>query len=303
MKIIDSFDFSMKKTAVTLGNFDGFHMGHRRLIKEVTASGYRSVIFTFSPHPVSFFGGKGSFRTIFTDSEKISIAEGLEADVLVRCPFTRELADLSPYEFFDLLIEKTDCRLLVTGDNYTFGKNKAGTPELLASLGEKKGIDVRIIPSVEYNGERVSSSAIREYISKGDIKKANLLLQTEYFISGNVVRGRHIGTDMGFPTANISVSEQKLLPCDGVYAASAKIDGKTYPAVTNIGRNPTFHNLQRTVETHVLNCRQNLYGKDITVAFTERIRDEQRFDSKNELVLQIRRDIERAYDIFSHKTV
>lgn len=297
MTVIENENFILNNTAVTLGNFDGFHMGHRALVSEVVASGLTSVIFTFSPHPLSLFHPEKSFKTIYTEAEKRAVAETLSADFFVSYPFTRDFAALSPEAFIDLLCKKTGCRLLVTGENYSFGKNKAGNAQTLKKLGVKYGIEVRIVPRVTQDGKPVSSTRIREYIASGDIEKANALLSSEFFIKGTVVGGKHIGSVMGFPTANLSVDEGKLLPSDGVYATIAEAGGRSNMSVTNIGKNPTFHAKNRTIETHILDWDKNLYNSHITVRFISKIRDEQKFSSKNELVSQIEKDIERAREL------
>ncbi|MCD8157544.1 MAG: bifunctional riboflavin kinase/FMN adenylyltransferase, partial [Clostridiales bacterium] len=251
LKIFTTADISIKnRTAVTLGNFDGFHMGHRKLVEEITASPFESVIFTFFPHPVSFFNPKAGFKTILTEDEKRKTAESLGADYYVSCPFTREFSSRTPEEFIAFLYERTNCALLSIGENYSFGKNRAGTPEVLKELGKAYSIEVIIVPKVKYKGIDVSSTLIREYLQRGDVKAANILLKNKYFISGTVERGKNRGTKMGFPTANLSIPHSKLLPGDGVYKTSARWNGKTCSSLTNIGKNPTFNNRERTVETY-----------------------------------------------------
>ncbi len=295
MKIFTTENISIKeKTAVTLGNFDGFHMGHRRLVEEITSSPYKSVVFTFSPHPVSFFKPDSGFKTIQTEKEKQRTAETLGADYYVSYPFTREFSALSPEEFISLLQEKTNCVLLSIGENYSFGKGRAGNPAVLKEIGKARGIDVVVVPKVKYDGTAVSSTRIRECLKRGDVKTAGILLKTGYFISGKVERGKNRGTKMGFPTANLGIPHSKLLPSDGVYKTTALCEGKIYQALTNIGKNPTFNNSERTVETYILNYDGILYDKEIKISFKEKIRDERQFPNKEALIDQIKRDIETA---------
>lgn len=295
MKIFTTENISIKnKTAVTLGNFDGFHMGHRKLVEEITSSPYESVIFTFRPHPVSFFNPEKGFKTILTEEEKRKTAESLGADCYISYPFTRDFSSLTPREFIALLREKTNCVLLSIGENYSFGKNRTGTPAILKEIGRNFGIEVVIVPKVKYEGIAVSSTRIREALQKGDIKKANILLNNSYFISGTVERGKNRGTKMGFPTANLSFPPSKLLPSDGVYKTTALWEGKVCPAITNIGKNPTFNNKERTVETYILDYKGNLYDKNIQISFEDKIRDEIQFPNKEALIVRIQRDIEAA---------
>ncbi len=291
MKIYNSTNIKLhNKTAVALGNFDGFHTGHIKLINAVKASGYETVVFTLFPHPAAFFKGTG-FKALFDEGEKAELAEALGVDNYIRYPFTKEFSRLCPLEFVRLLKEKTNCAFLAVGENYTFGKNKSGTAKMLEELGQGMGIYVKIVDEVCFEGKAVSSTRIRELLKTGDIKKANLLLGRDYFIGGTVEEGRQRGRKMGFPTANINIGEEKLLPLDGVYATQTVFDGIKLPSVTNVGKNPTFNNSVRTVETFLPDFKGNLYGKRIKVAFKERIRGEIRFFSKEELAEQIKRDI------------
>ncbi len=288
-----SFNFD-EPTAVTLGNFDGFHQGHRTLINEIKTSPYKTVIFTFSPHPVSFFSKDNSFKTLYTEDEKRQIAETLGVDFYIPYPFTKDFAALSPQEFIRLLKAKTNCRLLVIGADYSFGKNKSGSAKDLKSLGENMGIEVKILPKIQYIGEDISSTKIRSCLKDGDVKTAAVLLSSPYFIASRVEKGFHRGTGMGFPTANQVIPEGKFLPKDGVYKTTALIDGKPFPSLTNIGKNPTFHNTSRTVETYILDENKMLYGRSLKIEFNDFIRNEIKFPDKAALQAQIQRDIEAA---------
>lgn len=281
-------------TAVTLGNFDGFHRGHRTLINEIKSSKLKTAIFTFSPHPVSFFSSPDAFKTIYTEEEKRQIAETLNVDFYIPYPFTKDFSSLSPKNFISLLKKKTNCRLLVIGENYSFGKNKSGNAETLKAIGAEYDIKVTVLPKIKYNGEVISSTKIRACLQTGDVKTAGILMSSPYFIASEVEKGLHRGTGMGFPTANQRVLAGKLLPKDGVYATDAIIEGVAYKAITNIGKNPTFQNNSRTVETYILNQAQNLYGKAIKIEFKDLIRNEIKFPDKAALKAQIKKDIETA---------
>ncbi len=292
MKIIENLDISIKnKTAVTLGNFDGFHIGHRRLVDKIKATGLETVIFTFSPHPVRFFAPDKKFKTIYTEEEKKLTAGTLGADLYINCPFTEAFSRLSPEEFIRLLKETTNCAYLAIGENYSFGKNKAGNAETLRKIGANYGIEAAVLKNVSYDGTRVSSTHIRALIKDGLMEQANTLLGAPYFITGRVVHGKQRGGDMGFPTVNTEIASEKLLPGDGVYATTTYINSRPYPSVTNIGKNPTFHNTARTVETHITDYNGDLYGEKLKIDFRFKIRNEKTFSDKTELIEQIRTDI------------
>ncbi len=233
MKVYETDDFQIERaSAVSLGNFDGVHLGHQELIKTVKEYSKRenleSVIFSFYPHPVEFFGKKGEFLTMLSLDEKKFIIEKMGVNDLVLYPFNREFAQLAPEAFMDLLVEKTNCKVLVVGENYCFGRDRVGNLETLKKLGEERGINVIGISSVKTNGVRVSSTRIRGLINYGDMETVAKLLNKPYFVIGKVVHGDQRGRLMNFPTANLEPPEKKLLPPDGVYLTSVIYEGKTY---------------------------------------------------------------------------
>lgn len=303
MEIYNHSDFIMdKKTAVTLGNFDGIHLGHLELINTVKEyarnRGLKSVMFSFYPHPVVFFGKNRGFKTMLTVEEKELAAEKTGVDILVQYPFTADFAALSPQEFMDILYEKTNCEVLVVGENYNFGKNRAGDLETLRTLGEERGIRVIGIASVKRNEIRVSSTRIRELISRGEMEEVATLLNKPYFVMGEVVHGMKRGRSMDFPTLNLEPREDKLLPPDGVYFSTTIYKDKVYPSMSNIGKNPTFSGDKRTIETHILNRDMGeLYGENIVVCIYKKLRDEIKFSSMEELKARLREDKKIALDI------
>lgn len=284
-------------TAVTIGNFDGVHLGHQKLIGTVLdysdKFNLKSVIFSFNPHPVAFFGRTGGFKTMFNTEEKEFIASRTGVDVLIEYPFNREFASMNPREFMDLLIEKTHCRVLVVGENYCFGKDRIGNIDVLKHLGDENGIKVIGIPRVKVDNIRVSSTRIRGLINYGDMEKTAQLLNKPYFAMGKVVEGDKRGRTMNFPTINLEPDERKLLPPDGVYFSTAIIDDKEYYGISNIGINPTFNGERRKIETHIFDFDFDVYGKQAIVAFYKRIRSERKFASKQELKEQMQDD--KAY--------
>lgn len=299
MIVYENSDFLIaENTAVTIGNFDGIHMGHQKLIETVLeySRGYmlKSVAFSFNPHPVAFFGKKSDFRTIFSHEEKIYAAEKTGLDILIEYPFNRDFAAMSPREFVELLVNQTNCKVLVVGENYCFGKDRVGDISVLEHIGAEMGIKVIGIPRVKVNDVRVSSTRIRGLIKNGDMEKVAYLLKKPYFVMGEVVDGDKRGRTMNYPTINVEPVEKKLLPPDGVYFSTVIIDDKQYYGVSNIGLNPTFDGKRRKIETHIFDFNEDIYGKKVIITFYKSIRTERKFANKEELISQINADKEIA---------
>ncbi len=295
MIVYENSDFLItEKTAVTIGNFDGIHMGHQKLIETVLNYSENfnltSVIFSFNPHPVAFFGRSDSFKTMFNVEEKKFVAERTGVDILVQYPFNREFASLNPTEFIELLCEKTNCKVLVVGENYCFGKDRIGDLSVLEHLGNERGIKVIGIPRVKVNDVRVSSTRIRGLINYGDMENTARLLNKPYIVMGEIVHGDKRGRTMSFPTINMLPSAEKLLPPDGVYFSRVWLDGKIYCGMSNIGINPTFNGESRKIETHIFDFDEDVYGKKAVVGFYKRIRGERKFNSVDELKAQMNED-------------
>jgi riboflavin kinase/FMN adenylyltransferase len=302
MIVYETTDFKINEpTAVTLGNFDGIHLGHQKLISTVKEYAKRdnlkSVVFSFYPHPVTVFKTKENFSTMLDTREKKFTLDNLGVDVLVQYPFTLDFASLSPEEFFDLLVEKTNCKVLVVGENYFFGKNKAGNHHTLSELGKKKGILVIAIPPIEVDGERVSSSRVRGLIRNADMPEVIKLLNKPYFVIGTVTEGDKRGRTMDFPTINIITSEEKLLPPNGVYLTRVAYNGKLYTAMTNVGVCPTFAGIEKRVETHIFGFNEVIYGAEAMVCFYKWLREERGFASAVELKAQLKKDKALAMEL------
>lgn len=296
MKIYETGNFKIEEeSAVAIGNFDGIHLGHQELIKTVLdyrrKCGYKAVIFSFDPHPVDLFGKIENFRTILSVEEKKYVAARTGVDILIQYPFDYDFASLSPEEFVELLYSRTNCRVLVVGENYCFGKNRAGNIDTLRELGRQKGITVIGIPRVKVDGARVSSTRIRGLIKEGNMEYAAMLLNKPYFVMGKVVKGYERGRSMNFPTVNIEPDKKKLLPPDGVYFSTFLADKKEYYGMSNIGKNPTFDGDHRKIETHIFDFNKDIYGKEIIITFYKKIRGEIKFESKEKLISQLKRDM------------
>lgn len=293
-----------KATAVTLGNFDGIHLGHQKLIETVKKysdeEGLISVAFSFYPHPISVVKPNNQFYTIFTQEEKKLIMEQLGVDVLIQYPFTKEFSSLEAEEFVELLYEKTRLKVLVVGEDYCFGKNRKGNYDMLKAYGDRLGFKVIKIPAVKLGGERVSSTRIRGCIQDKNFKEATQLLDKPYFVMGKVCHGKKIGRTIGFPTANIACEEGKLLPPDGVYVTKTLCRGKIYEGITNIGKNPTVNGTERTVETYFFDFEGEIYGEEIRVMFVDWLRGETKFNNIDELKEQISKDKRSAIKIFKN---
>lgn len=288
--------------AVTLGNFDGLHLGHRRLLESAVSAAKsaqgRALLFTFWPHPARVLGNNAP--PLLTDrAEKARLAEQAGIDYLLEQPFTPELAALSPADFVArYLAGALQANLLVVGYNFRFGRGGAGTAEVLRELAAERGIETLIVPPFEKDGAAVSSSRIRKLLSAGELAAANRLLGREYALAGLVMPGEKLGRKLGFPTANLQPPQSLLLPRFGVYAAYAECRGQTWPAVVNVGRRPTVgDDLPATVEAHLLSADGDFYGEMMHLRFYQEIRPEQKFASLDELKAQIAADCRRAREI------
>jgi len=300
---IENFLNKNRPVYLALGNFDGVHKGHQSLISQVvqkaTNNGGQAVAFIFEPHPAQVLTPERAPRLLNTPHRKAKLLEKMGLDVLIYNSFTREIAAWSPDQFVEkILIHELQIREVFVGFNYTFGHRGAGTPELLQKMGENKGFGVNIIDPVKYKGETISSSLVRKSLEKGDITTACQLLGYYPVLEGVVVEGEHRGSAIGFPTANIGVETIYNVPGKGVYAAQAGVGGKNYHCVVNIGSKPTFHEeYPLSIEAHLIDFTGDIYGQEICLSFMEKLRDEQRFGSLQELVAQISLDRDRALEI------
>lgn len=300
--IWNTTEFHLHNTAVSLGKFDGFHLGHRLLIEYVTSlkkRGLTAVTFSFSVHPGLFMKQDGS-GLIDTDEEKIAKAEKLGSDYLISYPFNDHVMNMEPEEFVKtVLVDKLDAKVIVVGKDYRFGKMRAGNVDVLEQLGEKYGFEVVSFDKVILDGEEVSSTRIRKALSVGQMEQAMEMLGEPYSITGEVVHGNQIGRTLGMPTANIRPGKQKLLPPNGVYATKVYVDDKSYEGITNIGYKPTVGGeKEKGVETFIFDFVGDIYGKIIKVDFYCYERGEMKFSSLDELKGQMERDCEFGKEYF-----
>ncbi|UCG12395.1 MAG: bifunctional riboflavin kinase/FAD synthetase [Deltaproteobacteria bacterium] len=301
---IDHIERQFRNPVLTIGNFDGVHIGHKSLfqrVKQVADSlGGESLVMTFDPHPIKvLYPGNGP-PLITPHEQKVELIEGEGLDALIVVDFTRELAKMTAHDFVRVILyEKIGARAVVVGPDYRFGHKRQGDIPYLQQLGRKLGFQVHVVTDLTIDGNAVSSSAIRELILAGELQKARGMLGRDYQVSGHVVEGRDRGGRLlGFPTANLKLIDE-LTPKPGVYATEVFIDGERHEGATNIGYSPTFKDGAFSVETHIIDFSGDIYGKIIQVCFVERIRDEKAFSGPEELAAQIHKDVQRAREILS----
>ncbi|MCD7982394.1 MAG: bifunctional riboflavin kinase/FAD synthetase [Clostridiales bacterium] len=294
MKYIrNTLDFSIREPSViSLGKFDGLHLGHKYLIRELKKgkqSGYKSVAFTFNIPPRSL--QEADRRVLSTNSEKEEIFASADIDYVIECPFTEELKRTDPYSFLKMLTTKIQVRQIVAGSDFRFGRNRSGSPADLIKYEREFGYRAVIVNKIQYGGEDISSTRIRKLICEGRLEEANLLLGYPYFLTAPVTHGKEIGRKIGFPTINQLPPEEKLLPPYGVYISSVTADGEEYRGVTNVGCKPTVGGTRPVgVETHILDFDRRIYDEEVRVAFLKYLRPEKKFDSLESLREQIAAD-------------
>jgi riboflavin kinase/FMN adenylyltransferase len=297
-------------TCVAVGVFDGVHLGHQAVLRQAVAGarerGLLAAAVTFDPHPARVLQPRRRPLLLTTMCERTALIAKLGIEVLVIIKFDRACANQAPEEFARrVLVERFNARCVVAGEDFAFGRSASGSIGTLIELGGKLGFDASAVKRITVEGAEVSSTAIRELISAGQIERATALLGHEYVITGQAAPGSGRGRDLGFPTANICVERDKLLPPNGVYAVRAHLGDAKQPAVANIGVRPTFDTGRsklargaRCVEAHLMGARLGeLYGQTLTLELAHRLRDEKRFATPEALAEQIRRDVAQAQEI------
>jgi riboflavin kinase / FMN adenylyltransferase len=284
---------------VTIGTFDGVHLGHQQVIARLNDFAHKhdgeSVIFTFSPHPrLVTSPGEGNLRLLTTQEEKQALFAESGTDHLIVYPFTKEFSQLTYAQFVEeILVKKMQTHCLVVGYDHRFGKNREGGYKYLQQCAQRFGFIIEKLEPLLIDQSNVSSTRIREALEYGDVEQANRLLGYRYTLHGHVVEGHRVGRQIGFPTANIEASDpNKLIPGYGVYAVEVIVSGKIYGGMLNIGTRPTFNRNadNRSIEVHIFDFSDDLYNKEVALVFAGRIRTEQRFDSVDELAAQLKKD-------------
>ena len=303
---IDKIKRNFRNPVITIGNFDGVHIGHLSLFQRVKdlaeTLGGESIVITFYPHPIKVLSPSNGPPLITSHEQKVHLIDAAGIDVFLVIQFTPEFATMSASDFVQKIIHgKIGARAVVVGPDYRFGHKREGDIPALTRMGRELNFEVHVVPDITLNGVEVSSSTIREFVTVGDLKRAREMLGRDYQVAGRVVRGRDRGGRLlGFPTANLQLIEE-LTPKPGVYATEVVIEGQLYDGATNIGCSPTFKNGAFSVETHILDFSEDIYGKVIQVRFIERLRDEKTFSGPEELSCQIQKDVELAREILAKR--
>jgi len=299
---IDDPGLALEKSVVTLGNFDGIHLGHRALIegavRDARAWSVPAVVLTFEPHPVKVFTPERAPKMILAHKDKMQMLQALGVDAVVVQHFDLSFAKITAEEFVRrFLVERLRAAKIWVGRDFRFGRGRKGRAEDLERWGGENGFSVAMVEPILVDGARVSSSRARELIEAGKVDAVMALLGRYHFVSGRVVAGRRRGRDLGFPTANIA-ARTELIPLDGIYATVFHLGERDLPSVSSVGTNPTFGTGPRTVESFILNFDGDIYGAPIRLSFVKRLREEQAFSSVESLVAEIARDVERARQAF-----
>lgn len=301
LRHIERRSLSIPKPVLTLGNFDGIHLGHqallRRVVQEAKAEGGQSLVLTFEPHPLKILAPERAPRLILTHKDKLRLLQAFGVDVAIVQTFDQAFANVEAEEFVRrYLVEMLKVHKLWVGRDLRFGKGRKGRVEDLIRWGTEAGFEVGIVDPIELGGVRVSSSRVRTLIERGQMDEARRFLGRCHFVSGRVVLGHRRGRQLGFPTANI-LSRTEVVPPGGIYATFLQAGEGQWPSVTSIGVNPTFGDGPLTIESYIFDFQEDLYGQAVRLYFVKRIRDEKKFASPELLIEQMRKDVSTAQSI------
>jgi riboflavin kinase/FMN adenylyltransferase len=295
------------QTIITIGTFDGVHLGHRkileRLINNAKATNLKSTVLTFFPHPRMVLQKDVDIKLLNTLEEKKQIMETLGLDYLIIHPFTKEFSRLTATEFVeDILVDGLKAKKIIIGYDHRFGRNRNADIQDLIAFGSTLGFDVEEIPAQEIDDVSVSSTKIRNALLEGDIETANSYLSYAYMLTGTIGKGKGLGKEFGFPTANLHIEEEyKLIPKTGVYVVKSTLEGKEYFGMMNIGFNPTVDGTTKSIEVNFFDFDGDLYDKKVQVGILHRIRDEHKFNSVEELKQQLQKDRVRSLELIAKK--
>ncbi len=303
---------SWQEVCITIGNFDGVHLGHQELVHELSRmarrKGTQGVALTFFPHPAEVLT-TGRPQRLLPLEDRIRMLLAVGASGAWVLPFDRKTAALPAERFVEeVLLSRSRLSGLVVGPDFRFGANREGDSALLSWYGEKKGFEVVVVPPLTVDGTRVSSTLVRRLLQEGNVAAATRFLGRTYRVKGTVVKGKQVGTCLGFPTANLSLTDDVLVPANGIYVVRMRIgrtpaDSAPLDGVANVGHRPTVDNGPLQVEAHLFGIERPLYGEAVTLEFLERIRDERKFGTLEELRAAIRQDVETARGYFSRRNL
>ncbi len=301
MKVIFNLTNSFretKPTSIALGTFDGIHIGHQKLIRNLLylkrKYGYKTAVYTFSRHPLKTIMPSKAPSLITGLTEKTRIFSDFKLDYIVYNHFDDEFMHLSPEQFIERLVQHFNLKAIVVGYNYRFGYKGTGDVKLLSMFAKKYDFKLIVVNPVIRNGASVSSSSIRKLIEDGNVETAQSYMKRFYMMQGKVLHGYGRGRKLGFPTANILPTSGKVLPKRGVYITVCKVLERFYWGVTNVGVNPTFQNNETLIETHLLDYNEDIYGENIKIFFVKRLRDEKKFNTSEELSKTVLNDMDNA---------
>lgn len=285
---------------VALGSFDGLHSGHLSLVNKIielaNENKGKSIVYTFKNHPRTLIKGATPPKLLMNNESKEEVLEALGVDLIYFEEFNEEYMKLTPEGFIKYLCEKFKVKGIVVGFNYRFGYKNIGNIEMLKELSTKYGYELYVMEPCNYEDEVISSTRIRNELLNGNVDKAMNMLNRPYCIKGKVVHGKKLGRTIGFPTANLDYSKEALIPKKGVYYTNVQWQGKIYKGITSVGNNPTVNGDKLTIETYILDFNNDLYGHNIKVYFIKKIRDEKKFNSIDDLVIQLKKDKDYALE-------
>ncbi|SFI66001.1 riboflavin kinase / FMN adenylyltransferase [Kaistella treverensis] len=306
MKIHENFERSSFQSflALSIGMFDGVHRGHQSIINQLKAvakaKNLESGILTFWPHPRLIFNPEDDLKLLNTLDEKTALLKNFGIENLFLKEFDQDFRNLTGEEFVrKVLVEKLQIKHLIVGYDHVFGKDRSGNFELLEKLAPELGFEVEKMEVVNVHNQHISSTKVRNALLEGDVAEANLMLGYHYSVSGKVVHGKKIGRTIGYPTANIDVESLKLLPKKGAYITDVFLNGSQYKGMLSIGTNPTVGGTEKTVEVYILDFDEDIYGKEITVAFREFLHDEIKFESLEKLIEKLEDDKKRTENFYT----
>ncbi|MAH39206.1 MAG: riboflavin biosynthesis protein RibF [Dehalococcoidales bacterium] len=287
-----------KETLLSVGVFDGVHLGHKHLFKQLTRQAREqnliSGVITFKQHPQEVLSPQTKLRFLTSLEQRIRLIKNEGVKIVITLSFTLELAQMNARQFVSHLEKHLGMRGVIIGSDFTLGRNREGNIDTLRTLGQTMDFSVTVVPPATIHGEVVSSTAIRNALARGDMKKVNDMFGHYFNLEGHVITGSSRGVELGFPTANLNIDPQQALPADGVYATWSYNDNHAYQSVTNIGKRPTFGSGERTVEVHILDYQGNLYRQELKIDIIERLRGEKKFSTAEELKKQIVEDIKQS---------
>jgi len=300
MQILSNlFEIKLSKaTIATIGTFDGIHIGHQKILNSLARfakeNSLKSVVITFDPHPRKVINKKNSIELINTIEEKKEKIKTLGIDYLIVQKFDEKFSETEANKFVEILKNNINIKKLIVGYDHRFGKNRNADINDLKKYGKELNFEVIEIDALEIEEVNISSTKIRSAIKDGNIRLANSYLGYNFFLGGEVVKGHSRGKELGFPTANLKIDEDKIIPKNGVYLVKSKIDHQDVYGMMNIGYNPTFNNKSKKIETHFFNLNKNLYGEIIKIELLEYIREEKRFETVDDLIQRLKLDREKC---------